>query len=155
MKNSFELFTTCVTRAYKNIQRIKKHEALTFGIMGFQVMCVYFLGKNQDGLTITELSALCCEDKAAVSRTVDSLSITGYVRWLDAEEPKRRWRAKITLTEKGRRVARGISKTADDIVKSVGEGFDEAQLLAFYKMFYVLNDRLKKYCDEMEQRKKS
>ena len=63
-----------VTRAYKYVQQIKKHESATFGIKGIHVMCMVALGKSEEGLTVTELAARCCEDKAAISRTVDNLA---------------------------------------------------------------------------------
>ena len=54
MRDRFELFTMAVTRAYKYVQQIKKHESATFGIKGIHVMCMVALGKSEEGLTVTE-----------------------------------------------------------------------------------------------------
>ena len=110
MRDRFELFTMSVTRAYKYIQQIKKHESATFGIKGIHVMCMVALGKYPEGLTVTELAASCCEDKAAISRTVDSLAEKGYIVYEEAQA-RRRWRSKIMLTGSGPRDHKGPGGT--------------------------------------------
>ena len=66
----FEAFTISVTKAYKYIQKIKLAEAENIGLKANHIMYMYHLGKNPEGLTSTELSKLCVEDKAAVSRAI-------------------------------------------------------------------------------------
>ena len=61
----FEAFTTYVTKAYKSIQKIKLSETESMELKANHVMYMYHLGKNEDGLTPTELCKLCIEDKAA------------------------------------------------------------------------------------------
>ena len=73
MINRFELFTTTITQIYKNLQRIKMQEMSGFELRGTYVMCMFELNRNPEGLTITQLSQLCGEDKAAISRTISEL----------------------------------------------------------------------------------
>ena len=47
----FEAFTTSVTKAYKSIQKIKLSEAENIGLKANHVMYMYYLGKNEEGLT--------------------------------------------------------------------------------------------------------
>ena len=61
----FEIFTNSLTKAYKCIQKIKLAEAERMGMKANHMMCMYYLGKNPEGLTATELCKLCIEDKAA------------------------------------------------------------------------------------------
>ena len=104
MEDVFENFTASVTRAYKYISQIKKHESLTFGIKGIHVMSMIYLNKYKNGLTVSELAALCLEDKAAVSRNLDSLKDMGYVRFADSNAGKRRGRRAV-LTPEGKKQA--------------------------------------------------
>ena len=40
---------------------------------GGHANCLFFLGENPEGMTIGQLAEACCEDKAAVSRSVAQL----------------------------------------------------------------------------------
>lgn len=151
MRDRFELFTMAVTRAYKYVQQIKKHESATFGIKGIHVMCMVALGKSEEGLTVTELAARCCEDKAAISRTVDNLAEKGYVAY-EKTEAKRRWRTKVTLTDKGREIAKGVDELIEDIVTKIRGDLTTEQEAAFYRVFSAINDRLAEYCEMLEAR---
>lgn len=151
MRDRFELFTISVTRAYKYIQQIKKHESATFGIKGIHVMCMVALGKYPQGLTVTELASSCCEDKAAISRTVDSLAEKGYITYEEAQA-RRRWRSKVILTEKGREVAKGVEQLIEEIVGKIKGELTTEQEVAFYRMFSLINDRLAEYCEKLERR---
>lgn len=151
MRDRFELFTMAVTRAYKYVQQIKKHESATFGIKGIHVMCMVVLGRSEDGLTVTELSARCCEDKAAISRTVDNLAEKGYVTYEETES-KRRWRTKVTLTDRGKEITRGVDVLIDDIVRKIKGNLTTEQEAVFYKVFSAINDRLAEYCEMLDAR---
>ena len=151
MRERFELFTIAVTRAYKYIQQIKKHESVTFGIKGIHVMCMVALGKSPEGLTVTEIASYCCEDKAAVSRTVDSLAEKGYVEYEEAQG-RRRWRSKVRLTEEGRKVTEGLDGLIDEIVCQIKGSLTTEQEAFFYRVFSIINDRLAEYCEKLETR---
>lgn len=151
MEDRFELFVMSVTRAYKYVQQIKKVESGTFGIKGIHVMCMVVLGKHPEGLTVTELSSRCCEDKAAISRTVDSLAEKGYVSY-EGTEAKRRWRSKIMLTEHGQEVAKKVDVLIEDIVGKIRGDLTTEREAAFYRVFSAINDRLAEYCEMLEAR---
>ncbi len=151
MRDRFELFTMAVTRAYKYVQQIKKYESATFGIKGIHVMCMVALEKSMEGLTVTELSAQCCEDKAAVSRTIDSLAEKGYVAYKETGT-KRRWRSKVMLTERGWETVKRVDALIEDIVANIRGDLTTEQTDAFYRVFSAINDRLAKYCEMLEAR---
>ena len=75
MNQRFGLFVSSISKAYKQLQRIKKKGMEYFNLQGTQVMCMYYLGNNEEGLTVTELSELCVEDKAAVSRAISIILV--------------------------------------------------------------------------------
>lgn len=151
MRERFELFTIGVTRAYKYIQQIKKHESATFGIKGIHVMCMVALGKNPEGLTVTELASWCCEDKAAISRTVDSLAEKGYIAY-EETEARRRWRSKVIITEEGRRITADMGGLIEEIVQEIKGDLTTEQEAVFYKIFAAINDRLAKYCERLGEK---
>ena len=44
-----------------------------FGLRASHTMCLYYLGRYDGGLTATQLTELCKEDKAAISRCLGQL----------------------------------------------------------------------------------
>lgn len=114
-------------------------------------MCIVALGKYPQGLTVTELASSCCEDKAAISRTVDSLAEKGYITYEEAQA-RRRWRSKVILTEKGREVTKGVEQLIEEIVGKIKGELTTEQEVAFYRMFSLINDRLAEYCEKLERR---
>lgn len=79
MFDRFETFTTTITQINRCIQKIKSHEIGSWGLKGTHVMCLYSLGKKPEGLTAAQLSKVCGEDKAAVSRTISELTEKNFV----------------------------------------------------------------------------
>ena len=146
MDKKFELFVMSVTRAYKYITQIKKMDSSTFGIKGIHVMCMVFLGMHPEGLTVSELTALCCEDKAAISRVVDSLVRLGYI-CDDRVDGKRRWRSKLLLTEEGSKKAGQMFEHINKMVDFISDSFTAEDELHFYKTFSKVNDNLARYIE--------
>ena len=55
MEDRFEKFTTYIMQFNRYIQKIKEIEMKEFNLHANHTMCIYFLSKNKDGLTSTEL----------------------------------------------------------------------------------------------------
>ena len=108
MIKRFEQFVSGITVCYKYIQRIKALEMpeLEPGMKGSHVMCIFYLEQNPDGLTAAQLSNLCQEDKAAISRTLSELVERGFVA--GGEKDGKRYRALLVLTEKGQALAEKV-----------------------------------------------
>ena len=106
----FEAFTTYITKVYKSIQKIKLSETESMGLKANHVMYMYHLGKNEDGLTPTELCKLCIEDKAAVSRIIADLTKKGFVQPAQVDS-KRKYRTKFILTKEGIDMNKRINDT--------------------------------------------
>ena len=93
MYDRFETFTARISSIYRCIQKIKSME---IGLKGSHVMCLFHLGRQDDGhpgsagggLTAGELCALCGEDKAAISRSIAELEERGYLLRPDADGKK-------------------------------------------------------------------
>lgn len=141
----FESFTSSVTKAYKLIQKIKIAEAEQIGLKPSHVMYMYYLGKNLEGLTHAQLSKLCIEDKAAVSRAIVELTQKGFVK--NSEEyPSRKYRTKIILTDEGREINNNINKAIAMAVSKASKNLDETDRENFYRVFFYITDNLDEIC---------
>lgn len=140
----FETFTTTIAFVNRCVQKIKSLEMQKFGLKSTDVLCIYHLEKQPQGLTASELCTLCGEDKAAVSRTLGTLAQNDYVR-VDGTGDKRAYRAKVFLTEKGRQIGAYIDSRVAHVLDTVGAGLSEAERSAFYHGLRVISAGLQDY----------
>ena len=138
MIQRFETFVMAITEIYKSIQKIKSQEMSDIGLKGTHVMCLFFLQEHPKGLTSAQLTTLCYEDKAAISRVIKELL---QLDCIQCDEKK--YRSKITLTETGKKVT---SVMQDKIIQSVGlagQGYSKQEREIFYKVLLQIADNLK------------
>ena len=141
MIDRFELFTTTITQIYKNLQRIKMQEMSGFELRGTYVMCMFELNRNPEGLTITQLSQLCGEDKAAISRTISELVKRGLV----TGNNDKKYRAPLVLTKEGQEPAAKIDALASTAVAAGSNGLTLEEVKIFYKALTTISDNLNNY----------
>ena len=141
MTERFELFTTLITQIYKNLQRIKNIEMNEFNMKGTHVMCIFFLSNHKEGLTVTELSRLCSEDKAAISRTIAELTESGYI----TSTSEKKYRAPLILSPKGEQIAGKINELINSAVAAGGNGLTEDERKIFYHSLKLISDNLSNY----------
>ena len=147
MLDRFELFATTITQMYKNLQRVKMQEmagVTDMDLRGTHVMCLFQLNRHKEGLTVTQLSTLCEEDKAATSRTVSEL----IQKQLVAADTEKKYRAPITLTEDGQKVANLIDKQAALAVQIIGQDLTEEDREQFYRSLNIISENLKNYLND-------
>lgn len=143
MNQRFELFVSSISKAYKQLQRIKKKGMEYFNLQGTQVMCIYYLGNSEEGLTVTELSELCVEDKAAVSRAISGLVEKGYTM-IEAE---RKYRAQIMLTPEGQNISIQIAAMVENAVSAAGKNLKEEHREIFYNVLNQVSDKMEEYLE--------
>ena len=107
-------------------------------------MCLFFLHSHPEGLTAAQLSQLCAEDKAAVSRSLASLAEKGYI-----ESDEKKYRSRIRLTEQGKQVAVHIDEMIERWVESGGDGLSEENREAFYSSLELISNNLRDHLEEM------
>lgn len=147
MTDRFEQFVSGITLCYKHIQRIKSMEMTELGLKGTQVMCVFYLKRNPEGLTAAQLVSLCQEDKAAVSRTLAELTEGGYVESVLGEG--KRYRALMRLSEKGEALGEKVNYIVDQWVEAGGEGLTATERADFYHALEIISRNLReKYSDK-------
>lgn len=144
MIERFEKFCTAINQIHKNLQRIKMLEMTEFNLKGTHVMCLFELNHNEGGLTITQLSTLCSEDKAATSRTVRELTQKGLV----TSDAEKKYRAPILLTRKGKQIADQIDTLVTQAVTAGSDGLTEKERSVFYKALFQISDNLNHYLSD-------
>ena len=107
MQDRFERFVVSITELHRYLQKLKELEMGQLDLKAGYTMCLYHLGKHPEGLTATQLTELCKEDKAAISRTLSQLSAKGLVS-CELPENKRSYRTLYYLTEEGSTVVKKI-----------------------------------------------
>ena len=127
----FERFTLLIDGIHKCINKIKFDTAPYLGVKSVHVFWVYELSLHPEGLTATEIAAVSMVDRSLVSREIAALKKSGYVESKDTGA-KRSYNSRITLTDKGRELARRITKEALDVQARVGVGIDNEELESFY-----------------------
>jgi len=147
MFDRFEKFALTIAQINRCIQKIKSMEMTDLGLKGNHTMCLYYLGKNPEGLTPTELCALCKEDKAAISRTISELEATGYVE-SNGTEGKREYRTKLHLTKKGEGVTCILDTKIRNAVDLGGNGLSDEQRQTFYAALDIISANLEKFTKE-------
>lgn len=143
MIHRFEAFVSGITICYKYIQRIKSIEMEELGLKGTHSMCLFYLHLNPEGLTATQLSTLCGEDKAAISRTISDLRQQGFV----CQESEKNYRAPLLLTQKGQTVAAKVDQLIESWVTAGGDGLSEQQRTDFYQSLALISSNLKNKMD--------
>ena len=145
----FEAFTGSILELNRYLQKIKDMEMKPFGLRAGHVMCLYYLGKNPGGLTATELTEACREDKAAISRSVNYLVERKLIRG-DFMEHKRSYRTKLYLTDSGKELVETIDRRIDAAMTQGGSGLSEAQRKNFYEAMEIIIKNLAQYVEAQE-----
>ena len=138
MIERFDAFVTGITTCYKYIQKIKSIEMTDLGLKGNHVMCIFYLNRNDKGLTAAELSQLCGEDKAAISRTLGRLQEEGYVK-----SGEKKYRSPLHLTEAGKKIARYVDNHIREWVGRGGDGLSEEERNIFYRSLDIISSNLR------------
>lgn len=145
MHERFETFTVLITKINRNIRKIKNEEMSEYDLRSPHISCLYYLYTNES-LTATELCERCEEDKATISRSLDYLEKNGYIESISAK----RYKAPLTLTEKGREVGK---KIADKIERVLGEiVMTDEERSALYRSLTLVSDGLDAICKRLDEK---
>ena len=147
MFDRFEKFALTIAQINRYVQKIKTLEMIELGLKGNHTMCLYYLGRNVEGLTSSELCNFCKEDKAAVSRTITELEALGFVK-ADNTNGKREYRTKLHLTKKGEGAVCILDTKIRNAVDSGGKGLTDQQRSDFYNALDIIAENLKNFTEE-------
>ena len=153
MGHRFETFSLSILELNRYLQKIKELEMKQFGLKANHTMCLYYLGQHPEGLTATQLTELCKEDKAAVSRCLSQLSDRQLVVCEQPEDHKRSYRSHYMLTVQGRSVVSGIQTRIKEALSYGGRGLTEERRRDFYGTLAIISENLSDYLTEHSQQK--
>lgn len=146
MKERFETFTVLINKISRNIRKIKNQEMAAYGLRSTHVSCLYYL-YSADSLTATELCERCEEDKATISRALDFLEDEGFI--VCESKAAKRYKAPLSLTEKGAEAGKKIYDAVDRVLDEVGVGLTDEQRKVFYSYLTIISDNLEKVTDKL------
>ena len=149
MIHRFEDFVNLINTAYKDIQKIKSYEVKGMGLKSSHVMCMFYLGQSEFGLTSSELCDKCKEDKAAVSRNLKFLTEKGYVTVLGDE--KQKYKLRNVLTEEGKEAYGKLTVTISSAVERFSTGLTQKEREAFNRYLGKIIDNFEKFFAEKEK----
>ena len=145
MEDRFELFTRLIAKANRLVFKIKTEEMEKFNLKSSHVSCLYYLYKAKT-LTAKELSNMCGEDKANVSRTVNFLEENGFIEC--ESRAKKRYQSALYLTDAGVSVAKVVAEKIDAVLEQASVGLSEENRVVFYDSFSLICSNLEKICKE-------
>lgn len=153
MRNRFEAFAGCILELNRCLLKIKELEMKPFGLRASHTMCLYYLGKNGAGLTATQLTELCREDKSAVSRCLSQLLGKGLI-YCNLPENKRAYRTLFYLTENGQKLVKRMNRRIESVLLRGGIGLTETQRNVFYDTMELILTNLITYLNEQENHRR-
>ncbi len=148
MQERFEKFTVLMVRINRSIRRLKTDEMKKWGLKSHHVSCLYYLYKS-NGLNATELGELCIEDKASLSRAIDTLEEEGYL--VCNSGTIKRYRSPLVLTEKGRAVGKSMSDRIDAVLMATSCGVSEEDRKIMYSSLEKISASLDALCESDDE----
>ncbi len=139
MLSRFEQFTLAISGIYRSIQKIERKEMERYGLKGGCAQYLVALSQNPEGLTAAQLCELCDVDKAAVSRALSELESRGMVC---RQGGLTGYRAKLTLTDEGCRVAAYTRRCAMAAVEAAGQDLSPETRAALYTALQSISGHL-------------
>lgn len=144
MKERFRTFTVLITKIYRAIRRIKNEETEKYGLNNPHVSCLYYLYKNE-ALTLKELTDICLEDKAILSKAI-SLLETNKLIVCDSDK-KKRYNSYFRLTDQGLKIAKSIASKIDNILDYASGGINNNDRKVLYRSLSLISKNLDKLCE--------
>lgn len=143
MISRYEQFVSSVSGIYRHIQKIERMEMEKLGYRGVYAQYLAAMNRYPDGVTSVELSEICDKDKAAISRVVAEMEVKGLVVKEGAA-----YRARLRLTDEGRRAAEYVNRRAETAVAAVGRDLTPERRGLVYEALNAIAENLETVCRE-------
>ena len=142
MVERFEKFSYLISELSKLLHKIETDELESLGIKGPYAIYILTIAKHAGGITANELAKICSRDKSDVSRALSALIDKGVAK-KDIDEGKK-YKALISLTERGVKTAESISQKARCAVEFASEGVSEEDRKIFYETLEIICSNMTK-----------
>ena len=147
MEERFQLFTVLIADLNRCIRKLKAEEMAEYQLKSPHVSCLYYLYKSPS-MTAKELSDICAEDKANISRSIEYLETNGYLKC--QSQSQKRYKAPLVLTEKGSLVAEKITTRIEEVLKAASDGISDEDRTVMYRSLICIHQSLQKMCNEYD-----
>lgn len=143
MIDRFERFTLSIFSISRYWNKIATEEMKKYGLRGAYALYLIMIAGYEGNLTASKLADLCQRDKADVSR---AMSIFQEKEILEPYKGAR-YRATLTLTEKGKEIARQINSRAGLALQQAGKGLSEELRENMYQSLDIIADNMREICE--------
>ena len=145
MYERFETFTATMVKIHRMIHQIKTEVMAECNLSSPHVSCLYYLGRAGQ-LTATGICEFSAEDKSSISRSIEYLKKEGYI--VNVSEEQKRYKALLSLTEKGRAVYKKIEGKIFQVLAHSNDGISEENQKIFYDSLLRICDNLQGFIDK-------
>ena len=142
MIQRFEQFSYDISSIYRLILKLEKEEMEKNGYRGSYALYLSVMSRYPGGITAARLGELCDRDKAGISRTIGEMEEKGLVRRECYKDNF--YRAKLTLTPKGRESAQFVRQRAEWAVSAAGQGISDEDRRTMYACLEIIEANLRK-----------
>ena len=151
MENRFEKFTTSILKISRGILKIKSFEMEKYGLKPVHAICIYYLNVNENGMSQAQLIKMCEEDKGLISRALTTLEEKEMGRSSQQRNIKK-YNSILTLTNKGKEIAKEINKIITMIFEEVGKELTTDEKEVFYQCLNKISTNMDIYLKQYEKR---
>lgn len=144
MISRYEQFSFFISTIYRQIQKIERDEMIKYGVKGSYAQYLAAMSRHPEGITSSQLCEVCDRDKAAVSRALADMEEHELIARQSPTDSN--YRASITLTEKGRKLAAIVFERAQTAVDAAGQGLTEEDRRVFYASLDLIASNLQTIC---------
>jgi len=142
MLDRFERFSYTLSELSRYWHKIAGDEMSHYGLKGPHCVYILTLYRNPEGVTATQLSALCGKDKADVSRSLTVMEEKGLVR------KGHGYRTPMHLTAYGKQAAEQVEQRAVTAVELGGKGLSDEARQIFYSTMDRIAENLRILCED-------
>lgn len=146
MIERFEQFTYAINVTYRCVLKLERDEMEKYGYRASYALYLAIMTHFPEGLTATKLSELSDRDKAGISRIVTEMEENGLITRQCNKDNF--YRAKLVLTEKGKKIAEHVQRKAIAAVSEAGAGISDENRKIFYECLGTIASNLKKISAE-------
>lgn len=146
MIGRFEIFSLGLSQLTAAWNKIANEELKPFGLKGRASVYMIALYKSEEGLTCANLSEMCQRDKAEVSRVISEMETKGLV--VRDQGNGTGYRAKIRLTQEGRKATYELRERIKLAVEKGGAGLSDEEREHFYYALQVIAKNLQEITKE-------
>lgn len=146
MVDRFERFLLDISEISRCWHKLAADEMEKYGLKGPYSIYVTAMYRYEEGITAAQLGELCSRDKSDVSRAISLMETKNLVKKVGVNQNL--YRARLILTEEGKKVAQHINERVKVAVELAGKGLSEEEREIFYRSLEQILSNLQMLSEE-------